>query len=320
MVLKEIISDLVSISEPLVQVLSAITYLLVVLPLALWFVVYDLCSLPFRRPPVEATNVCITGASSGIGKALAVEFARPGVQLGLFGRNEERLKATAEECIAHGAKCTTFCVDITNQEELEKALHTFDDTHPIDLFIANAGQAGATLDNRDEKEEQHWKRLIDVNLVATIASVMTVYRRMSTRRHGQIAITSSIMGYYGPSSLCFYNTSKAALNSFARDLRNIAREHNVHVTAVTPGLTESQITQGQTTMAFRLARNNAKDLAEVVRTGLKRDAPAVGWPRSHVLLSYVATATPPRIRPVITRFFDCSYKMAAGKEIGKFSC
>ncbi|CAH1770941.1 5795_t:CDS:2, partial [Entrophospora sp. SA101] len=147
--------------------------------------------------------------------------------LGLLGRNEARLNQVAEHCKEKGANCVLLKVDISNIEELKKSLENFDDSHPIELLFSNAAQAGSTRDNIDTVPwEDGWQRLIDVNYTGNIATIMTVYKRMKGRRFGQIAVTSSIAGFFSIPGLCYYNATKSALISFARDLRYIASFDN----------------------------------------------------------------------------------------------
>src|ERR1700761_6479623 len=90
------------------------------------------------------TNIIITGASSGLGAALARAYAMPGVTLGLMGRNKARLAETASRCVDKGAKVQTGIIDIRDNEIVQEWIEQFDTSNPIDLVIANAGiSAGA---------------------------------------------------------------------------------------------------------------------------------------------------------------------------------
>ena len=93
-------------------------------------------------------HVLITGASSGIGAALAREYAAPGVRLALFGRDEGRARAVAEDCRAKGALVACILVDVTDPEAMADAVGLVDDAHPLDLVIANAGVSGAGAGRR----------------------------------------------------------------------------------------------------------------------------------------------------------------------------
>src|SRR5512146_1421949 len=89
--------------------------------------------------PMSFTSIVITGASSGIGEALARDYAAPGIALALNGRDGARLQAVAEACREKGATVDARQIDVTNRTALGDWLTTVDDAHPVDLLIANAG-------------------------------------------------------------------------------------------------------------------------------------------------------------------------------------
>nr|CAG8544554.1 13955_t:CDS:2 [Entrophospora candida] len=181
------------IFQPLIQTVVALSaYVLIVFPLNIAFFILDvgkylinLLDNKSRQEIPIPKVVLITGASTGIGAAFAVEYAAPGVTLGLLGRNEVRLNEVAEHCKEKGANCVLLKVDISNIEKLTKILENFDDSHPIELLISNAAQFGATRDNFDTVSwEDGWKRMIDDNYTGNVATIMTVYKRMKGRRFG----------------------------------------------------------------------------------------------------------------------------------------
>src|SRR6201999_1755078 len=89
-------------------------------------------------------SIVITGASSGIGEALALDYAQPGIALALSGRDAGRLNSVADSCRAKGAAVDEVTIDVTDREPLAAWLARFDDAHPVDLLIANAG---VSIDN-----------------------------------------------------------------------------------------------------------------------------------------------------------------------------
>ncbi|CAB5371406.1 unnamed protein product [Rhizophagus irregularis] len=143
----------------------------------------------------EPKVILITGASSGIGAAFAKEYAKSGITLGLLSRNRERLQEVAEECEFKGAKCYIIAADIKDYDTLKEVLEDFDNQHPIDLLFANAGISGI---EGDYVWTETWRKVIDINLSGTIATVMPIYERMKRRKSGQICINSSIFSYFSP--------------------------------------------------------------------------------------------------------------------------
>ncbi|CAG8801981.1 35632_t:CDS:2, partial [Gigaspora margarita] len=251
---------------------------------------------------------------SGIGAAIALEYAKPGVVLGLLGRNEERLNQIFQRCKDKGAECVMLKIDISNTEALTKILEHFDDEHPIDLLFANAAQVGVTRDNSDIVEwEDAWKRLIEVNYMGNICTVMTAYKRMKQRNFGQIAIMSSAVGFFGPPNMCWYNSTKSALNSFARDLKYIAEPYNIRVSLVTPGLIVSNMTanpeQPVPFTEFSLASPN--ELAKVIKRQLESNIFCIAWPFFQVLLAWIGSTFPPRILLMVSWAYGKLFQTSA---------
>ncbi|CAG8526619.1 7517_t:CDS:1 [Ambispora gerdemannii] len=272
-------------------------------PISFFLAFWDFPKAAYNIFFAEQPNVIfITGASSGIGEAIAVNYARKGVTLGLLARNEERLRRVAQKCENKGANVAIYICDIINIKQLIQILDDFDAKHPIDLIIANAAIAGATRESRENKWEDYWDKIIEVNLKGTLATVMTVYKKMQRRRKGQIAINSSIAGYYAIPQMCYYSATKAALNSFGRDLRYLGYTHNIKVSVITPGLIGSRMTQDpKAPLPFPgwLIASPEK-LAKIVEWGLRQDISVIAWPFWEFLPSYVSVTLPLRIAELNT--------------------
>ncbi|CAJ0872868.1 18502_t:CDS:2 [Entrophospora sp. SA101] len=295
------------IFHPLIQTTVAIlTYVLIILPLNIIVFILDVGKYLINLFEIPTPKVIlITGASTGIGAAFAVEYAAPGVTLGLLGRNEVRLNEVAEYCKEKGANCVLLKVDISNIEELKKSLENFDDSHPIELLFSNAAQFGTTRDNSDTVPwEDGWQRLIDVNYTGNIATIMTVYKRMKGRRFGQIAVTSSIAGFFSAPGLCHYNATKSALISFARDLRYIASFDNVKVSVIVPGLIETNMARSLKLPPSKYyGPADSNGLAKIVRNQLNSDTFCIGWPFHQYLINWLISSLPVRTNLTFSRIF-----------------
>src|SRR5215469_6880370 len=140
-------------------------------------------------------NIVITGASSGIGKALAERFAGPDVVLGLLGRDPLRLAATSEACALRGARATTAAMDVRAREELDAWLTAFDAASPVDLLIVNAGIMGGSEPNDAIERPDISLAVFETNVIGVINTIHPLLPRMMARGRGQIAILSSIAGF-----------------------------------------------------------------------------------------------------------------------------
>ncbi|CAJ0748877.1 1915_t:CDS:2 [Entrophospora sp. SA101] len=294
------------IFQPLIQtVVALLAYVLIVFPLNIAFFILDvgkylinLLDNKSRQEIPIPKVVLITGASTGIGAAFAVEYAAPGVTLGLLGRNEVRLNEVAEHCKEKGANCVLLKVDISNIEKLTKILENFDDSHPIELLISNAAQFGATRDNFDTVSwEDGWKRMIDVNYTGNVATIMTVYKRMKGRRFGQIAVTSAIACFFNSPSFCYYNATKSALTTFSQDLRYIASFDNVKVSVIIPGTIDTNMLRSANLPFNKFyGPGDSNDLAKIVRNQLNSDTFCIGWPFHQYLIFWAISTFPVRTK------------------------
>ncbi|KAG9291401.1 hypothetical protein G9A89_003505 [Geosiphon pyriformis] len=263
---------------------------------------------------IKVVSVSLKQNNMGIGAALAVDYAAPNMVLGLLARNEDRLNSIAKICGERGAKCHIMQVDISNIEELERALNSFDQCYPIDLFFANAGQVGVTRDDSGTVEwVDGWRRLFEVNYSGNVASIITVYKRMKERKDGQIAVISSITGYFGSPNMCWYNSTKAALSSFTRDLRDIAQAESIKVSLIVPGMISTGMTlDPRQPMPLSISFfANPQRLAYIIRKGLKKNLPCIGWPYNQMLSLFVVSTMPHRIILILSWILGKMFQLLA---------
>jgi short-subunit dehydrogenase len=193
-------------------------------------------------PPNQAranpAHVLITGASSGIGAALARTYAGPGVRLALFGRDEARTRAVAETCRAKGALVAAVLVDVTDAETMAQAVTLVDDAHSLDLVIANAGIAGTMLRGDDGTAQ-----LFAVNVMGVVHTVEPLLPRLVERGHGQVAFMSSLASFVARPGAAAYCASKAAVRIWGEGLRERLAPKGVEVSVICPGFIDTPLTR-----------------------------------------------------------------------------
>lgn len=184
-------------------------------------------------------HIVITGASAGIGRALALAFAVPGVTLGLVGRNPERLEDCAQACRAKGAVVVAVPLDVRDATAAQAWLNDFDAKHPIDLLIANAGVASTLAHANDWEGRERTANIVDTNFTGALNVALPVIDRMRTRGHGQIALISSIAALRGMAISPAYCASKAALKAWGDSVRPVLARDSIRVSIVLPGFVKT---------------------------------------------------------------------------------
>lgn len=189
---------------------------------------------------LQGKKVWLTGASSGIGAALAKEFNRCGASLVLTARDEENLKRVQDSCFNTSAAVHLAPVDLSEIDQLpRKAKDIVDRFGPFDLFIGNAGISQRSL--FFETNTEVIRTLIATNLTAHLILVRSVLPLMLERRAGTIALVSSIAGKFGAPFRSVYCATKAALHGFAESLAIEVWEKNVNVSMIVPGFVRTNI-------------------------------------------------------------------------------
>ncbi|MCA8939396.1 MAG: SDR family NAD(P)-dependent oxidoreductase, partial [Planctomycetes bacterium] len=160
----------------------------------------------------------ITGASSGIGAALALRLAKDGSSLGLIARRPERLEDVAQACREHGVTVATRLADVPNHDGLKAAILELDDAlEGADVLISNAGVAIPTPAIGGEIEDI--KTVIDVNLTGALAAIHAILPRFLERKAGQVVGVASVAGYRGLPGSGSYSASKAGFIAALESMR-----------------------------------------------------------------------------------------------------
>ena len=234
----------------------------------------------------------VTGASSGIGLALARQAALNGYDL-LIGADEPLVQAAAE-LQALGAEVTSIQVDLATRQGVDQLLAGAGG-RPIEALFANAGHGlGGGFLEQDFNAVQH---VIHTNITGTIYLLQQAARAMTQRGQGRILITGSIAGFQPGSFQAVYNGTKAFIDSFAFALRNELKHTGVTVSCLMPGVTDTHFFARANMLDTKLAQQEGKDdPAEVAKAGyeamMKGDADVVaGWKnKMQVALSRVTPA------------------------------
>ena len=249
-------------------------------------------------------NILISGASSGIGEALALECARRGAKrLFLCGRNRERLEAVASKCRGFGAEVNADIVDVTDETAAREWILRSDAIAPLDWVFANAGIATG------EETEANVRRTFATNVggVLNIAlPAISVFRQHHNsslltpnsslaRRH--LILTASIAGYAPLSGCPSYSGTKACVKTWGLALRGMLKKEGISVNVVCPGFVRSRITDANTCpMPFFMEADRA---AGIILDRVARDVGLIAFPWPMRLAVWLLSLLPARLTEFI---------------------
>jgi NADP-dependent 3-hydroxy acid dehydrogenase YdfG len=190
---------------------------------------------------IEGTTVVITGATSGIGRATALEFAQAGAKLVVAGRRADRLSELVKELENKGAQALAVKTDVAEQTQvealIEQALKKFG---RIDTLVNNAGVAIAA--RFDEQSLKDFKRVMDINFWGAVYACKAVVPQMRKQAGGGLIINvSSIFGKRGMPYETAYSASKFALAGFGEALRAEVMSEGIDVSTIFPGAVQTEI-------------------------------------------------------------------------------
>lgn len=225
-------------------------------------------------------NILITGASSGIGQALADAYAAEGVTLYITGRNKRRLNQAAKALKAKGAYVVAKIIDVTDDKTMAQFIREADKKTPLDLVVANAGVGVQQGDFKTMHEAA--KYILAINVGGVFNTVHPALSAMKKRRKGQIAIVSSLAGYVGIPGSPLYSATKNAVRAYGEALRGAFADQGVEVNVICPGWVRSRITErNKFEMPFFM---EAAPAAKIIKRGLAKNKGRIVFPWPMVAL------------------------------------
>lgn len=227
---------------------------------------------------IKGKTALVTGASRGIGKAIALELAQQGIQhLLLVARDRQRLADVAAEIETIGVKVTTLSLDLTQSSSINIAIAQAWRTHrPIHLLVNCAGVAHQApfLETQPLKVEEE----ISINLLGMMTITRILAKRMASQKEGTIVNVSSLMGKVAAPTMSTYSATKFAIIGFTQALRSELANHNIKVVALLPTLTDTDMARNLKLFRWVMPMTPEK-VAQALVTGLYKNSGEilVGW-------------------------------------------
>ncbi|QLA21264.1 SDR family NAD(P)-dependent oxidoreductase [Desulfolutivibrio sulfoxidireducens] len=251
--------------------------------------------------PCAGRHVLITGATGGLGQALALEYAEQGSRLTLTGRDPDRLALVADRCREKGAQAHTAVLDMRDGPAVREWIRGVDDACPVDVVIANAGVSSSLGPNDVAEAIEDVRRLFAVNALGAVETVSALAERMRKRGHGRLVLISSLGGWCGMPSSPAYSASKAAARVYGDALRAWLSPYGVRVSVVSPGFVDSPMSRRY--KGDKPFSRSPGAAARSIRRGVDRGRAVIAFPGILALGITLLNLLPPRLGDAILRKF-----------------
>jgi len=240
------------------------------------------------------SHLFVTGASSGIGAALAQRYAAPNVRLTLAGRNRDRLEAVASACRLRGAEAAVRVCDVRDAQTMRAFIDEADGRLPVAMLIANAGVGGKQVIAGPSGEAAEIARTIfEINVVGVVNTIAPLLPRLVARGKGHIVIMSSLAAFVALPDAPAYSASKAAVRVYGEALRRLLAPRNVRVSVVCPGFVDTPMSASLP--GPRPLLWSAERAADAIFAGLARGKNEICFPWQLSVLAKTSAYLPPAL-------------------------
>jgi short-subunit dehydrogenase len=246
----------------------------------------------------KENTIIITGASSGIGRALALQYAQSGTSLSLISRSDPELLIVKEKCISYGAKSVNiFAIDVTDCESVKSAIAKISLEYNIESVFCAAGISYGTAIYNDDIEMQ----IINTNIIGTLNIIKPIIPIMKKQNYGQIALFSSLAKFIPTPDSAAYILTKNAIASYGESLNILLEQYNIQVSIIMPGFVNSKMSKLSSYKAFSMMP--AEKAAYIIKEGIEKRKNYIIFPKLQFFLLQVFSLLPFIVRKYLIKQF-----------------
>jgi len=244
---------------------------------------------------LQDRTIWITGASSGIGEALAVGLAKKGNRIILSARRKEELQRVKERCEGEGGQAKVLVLDLLELKDGEELVkEAYELFGSLDVLINNGG-----ITQRSRVYEtplENHQRIMQINYFSAVSLSVEALKIFKSQGHGQIVGISSIVGYFGFKLRCAYSASKHALKGFLESMRLEETDNGIEVSVVYPGSISTELSQHAmkkdgsnhgTIDPRHIQGMSAEQCAKRIISGMEKNKPEILVGKKEILLVYI---------------------------------
>ena len=240
------------------------------------------------------TNILITGASQGIGRSLAETYNQKENNLFLLARNQQALESLKND-LKNANLVEIIVCDVTNQQQMSQIISKIEETHQLDLVIANAGISAGTA--KDTESASQINQIFATNLNGVLNTINPAIKFFKSRKKGQIAVVSSLAAFLSLPSCPSYCASKIAVKNYCEALRINLKNFNINVSIICPGYIKTNMTAvNDFYMPFLM---DASKAAKIIKKGLDLKKGRIIFPKIFYYLILLISFLPNFIKDCI---------------------
>jgi NAD(P)-dependent dehydrogenase (short-subunit alcohol dehydrogenase family) len=215
---------------------------------------------------MQNKKVLITGGGRGIGRAIAISFAKQGFDISIVAKTKSEIDSVADEIRSLGVNAIAKVCDVTSSVKVEKVFGEIErEMGRIDIFVANAGML---LKNElILTDDNLWNQIIDVNLNSVFYTTRSVIKGMIKRKSGRVIVISSVSGKLGGAFRSAYHAAKHGAIGFVKSIALEVAEHDITVNAICPGFVETKMMKDNQEL-FTDAESGSIDIVQKLKNGI----------------------------------------------------